>query len=427
MLHNKNKSSDLKRSKIDLLIEGIDFDALSGSPKVNNCIFSQINVCHSCNSDDLYEDTTQGILLCQNCGQILDELIDHNPEWKNYEDTVGENARCGAQINTLLPQSSLGTSISGSYRSRLKIIQGWNSMPYRERSLNNEFKKIHAICQKLGASKCIEDDTKIMYKIASESKHESGKNKGKKVITRGKNRISISAACMFRACEKKGMIYTPKEIADCYNISYADINHGIKKLRKLLEPTQFTKNNVNIPNQFIKRYCNNLKMLSSHTEEAMQIANNIEKIGIASAHNPYSLAAACILFVAEIHKLKHITTEKLAKEFNVSETTIIKTFKKIKKYKDILPNDNMANDLAKKINESDDDEIPEEIKKQMILFGILPDDSKKETKQTLKNINIGQSDDESDDDISLDSDTDDDEEYDVNSEYEKNNTKKKQK
>jgi transcription initiation factor TFIIIB Brf1 subunit/transcription initiation factor TFIIB len=367
-----------KQSNFIKLLEGIDFDAINGSSEVNNYNkdkkYTGRNKCSECESDELIEDHSGGILVCKICGQVLDQILDYNPEWKQYDDG-DNNARCGGAINPLLPTSSLGTSIAGAFKNRMKTIHGWNQMLYKERSLNNEFKKIHHVCQKYNILKCIEEDTRIMYKMASECKHKEGKNFGKFIITRGKNRVSISAACLYFACVKKGITYTPREIADFYEIKYSEINRGIKNLRKLISSTFTAKSNLCLPSQFIKRYCNNLKILNCYAEEAVDVALNIEKLNIATEHNPYSLAAACILFVAENHKLKHVTRKRLAAEFDISDVTINKTYKKIEIYKDIIFDKNKTENLSKKsiAYEKEDNDIPPEILEKMKQYGVIPD------------------------------------------------------
>jgi transcription initiation factor TFIIIB Brf1 subunit/transcription initiation factor TFIIB len=403
---NDNIDSNLKsflnkQSNFKKLLEGIDFNVINGSSEVNNYNKNNKNTSHNkcseCGSDDLIEDHVGGILVCKICGQVLDQILDYNPEWKQYDDG-DNNARCGGAINPLLPTSSLGTSIAGAFKNRMKTIHGWNQMLYKERSLNNEFKKIHYVCQKYNILKCIEEDAKIMYKMASECKHQEGKNFGKFIITRGKNRVSISAACLYFACVKKGITYTPKEIADFYEIKYSEINKGIKNLRKLINSTFTSKSNLSLPSQFIKRYCNNLKILNCYAEEAVNVALNIEKLNIATEHNPYSLAAACILFVAENHKLKHVTRKRLAAEFDISDVTINKTYKKIEVYKDVIFDKNKTEILSKKsiLYEQEDTEIPPEILEKMKQYGIISDcqmenesksNSEEEIKEKIK-INI---------------------------------------
>src|SRR5439155_1252199 len=98
-----------------------------------------------------------------------------------------------------------------------------------------------------------------------------------------------------------------------------------------------------------------------------------ERLNIATEHNPYSIAAACILLVVETRKIKHITKKKLAEEFNISDATINKTYKKIEEYKNIIFDDKKVDEACKKSDNQNivSDDIPDEIKEKMKLFGIL--------------------------------------------------------
>ena len=109
---------------------------------------------------------------------------------------------------------------------------------------------------------------KHSWQLFFEKPGEKGENKDKFIITRGNNRIGISAACMFFACQKKGMIYTPKEIAEFYEIKYAEINKGIKKLRTLINIQLIVPTNVTGElNKFIRHFCDNLKIMNIHTDD----------------------------------------------------------------------------------------------------------------------------------------------------------------
>lgn len=368
---SKNYISTINNSNFNKFFEGIDFGMEDEFTEVNNSD-NNMNRCPECKNDKLIEDQSQGTVVCCTCGHVLDQILDYNPEWKQYEDTEN-NARCGGEINTLLPLSSTGTSIAGHCKSRIKVIHGWQAMPYKERSLHIELKKIQDICQKNNILKCAEIDAQFMYKMASECKHKFGKNAGKYIITRGINRVSISAACVYFACIKRNMTYTAKEIAEYYGITLYQINKGIKNLRKLLIDKEKLKSDVSLPSQFIRRYCNNLQILTKHTDEAIKIATIVENMDIASEHNSYSLAAACILLVSDIYKLKHVTRKKLAAEFDISDVTINKTFKKIEIVKDIYLNNEQ---VEKKDNTEiiSDNDIPDEIVEKMKLFGVITPD-----------------------------------------------------
>jgi transcription initiation factor TFIIIB Brf1 subunit/transcription initiation factor TFIIB len=336
----------------------------------NNKLKTTIPICETCEFSNFINDITNGIIVCGNCGQVLEEIIDCNPEWKNYEEdsSVG---RCGMPINVLLPQSSLGTSVQGMLPNRLKILHQWNSMPYKERSLNNVFKKIIEICNKHGILKCIEDDAKIMYKIASETMRK-GNNKNKLVITRGINRTSIIASCIFFACKRKNMTRTPKEIADMFHLTLVEMNRGCKNFLKLINLKNFDMNmGISSAEHFIKRHCNKLMLKTIYTEKALQIAKNIDNLNIASVHTPPSLAAASILLMAEVNGLNTITKKKLSIEFEVSEVTISKTFKKLEQYKEIICNNKISDDIIEKIDlTNNSNEISDVLLERMKKFGI---------------------------------------------------------
>ena len=346
------------------------------------------NECSNCDGTNFVEDYSQGIVICTKCGEVLRTIFDQNPEWKQYDDDDKAGARCNQVFNVLLPQSSLGTSIGGYVNSRTKRLHGWVQMPYKERSLNNEFKIIHEICQKAGILKCVEDDTKIMYKMASECKHQTGPKAGKQVITRGVNRKSIVAACLFFACVRKGITRTSKEIALLWGINESDMNKGRRNLQKLFKIKDKAKKamlntETSKPEHFIKRYCNSLQIKNQYVDDALRIAINVEKLNITSSHTPCSSAAASILLMAEINKLEHITKKKLASQFEISDSTIFKTYKEMEPYKHILTNNESTNEI---ISQIDKDmvvqEIPEEVIERMKKFGI---EHTQHTKQTKTN------------------------------------------
>jgi len=373
-------------SKLNKYIDDMDFDdtttfqsIMGDIDKYNKNKIQRIESCTNnlCGSVRIIEDYSNGIVVCQDCGQVLDGVVDINPEWKQFEEEDKANGRCGLPINKLLPQSSLGTTISGYGKNRLKTLHGWNSMPYTERSLNNEFKKIQDRCSKAKILKCIEDDAKIMYKMISECKHNKGKNTGKFIITRGINRLSIVAACLFYACVRKGMTRTSKEIASLFDISSVEMNRGCKSFLKLLKIRNFNTNmGTSKPNHFIISHCNELQISNQYIEQTLKIVRNIERLNIASVHTPFSIAAASILLMADTNNLTHVTKKKVSINFDISEVTVSKTYKKIEKYKNILIDDTMVDNILNKIaDDANDASTSPEIIERMKKFGMIDSDN----------------------------------------------------
>ena len=106
---------------------------------IDNKQKQNVKTCQNCNKTDLIEDTSKGILICK-CGQVVDILIDTSEEVRMCDT---EDAKNGMYYNRLLPQSSLCMTINT--RGKLKKLHIWSAMPYKERSDNLMFKKIHNI------------------------------------------------------------------------------------------------------------------------------------------------------------------------------------------------------------------------------------------------------------------------------------------
>ena len=347
-------------------------------------IIINTNKCEQCNSTRIINDGTLGVKQCINCGYIIERLFDCTQEWSNFEDK-NETARCSTIFNKLLPQSSMGTNIVGS--GKIKMLHKWNAMPYNERSLSNVFKIIHEKCVISAIPKRIEDDAKIMYKMVSESKHTGGINIGKRVITRGINRESIIAASVFFACRRNNITRSPKEIATLFELYKTDLNKGTKNFIKLLRAgNNHFDMGISEIKDFVKRKCDELNLITEYTEQAMTIANNLDKLNIASNHTTYSLAAASILLVGNLNNLD-ITLSKVARIFDISDITIIKTYKKIEKYKNIIQNNSIVELNIKNIN-TIDKELQKKINDKMVEFGLTSKDINIDKSVILSKINL---------------------------------------
>ena len=329
--------------------------------------------CPECGSTDFIEDYTKGIILCT-CGQVVDTVFDNGMEKRNYDGDDGETVRCGIVHNRLLPQSSLGTTVTA--KGKLKKLHIWNSMPYKERSDNIMFKRIHAVCVAHKISKKIEDDSKILCKRVSGTVHRSGKNKGKPIITRGFNRSGIVAGCLFIACRRNDETRSTKEIAVYFEIDERDVNKGIRSLLDILDDDNIVKDiGTSKVVHFVPRKCDELHIKMKYSKMAMTIANNIDRLSVASNHTTYSLAAAGILLMADINGLKSITKKRLSKTFcGLSDVTIGKTFKQIKELRTILIDDAKVDEICKDIiRQKNKRAISEKVWNQMNRFNVSTD------------------------------------------------------
>ena len=139
--------------------------------------------CASCGSAKMMVE--QGQHVCCDCNVIQSRVISTGAEWRFYsaEDGRGDDpTRCGMPTNHLLPKSSLGSMVGGRWNDnrdhrRLRQFQMWNSMPYWERTLYYVFERLTNNANHAGIPAKVLDDSKVLYKTASEKKISRGDNK----------------------------------------------------------------------------------------------------------------------------------------------------------------------------------------------------------------------------------------------------------
>jgi transcription initiation factor TFIIIB Brf1 subunit/transcription initiation factor TFIIB len=340
--------------------------------------------CPTCFSSEFIEDTSSGYIICQ-CGQVISNIYDYRSEVRIYDDdSKTDNLRCNKVTNVLLPQSSLGTRLPNNIKGSLKKLQAWSAMPYRERSLYNDFKKINSCCDKLGFKKNIQESANIYYSIAKSCKYTEGLNIGKFIITRGKNNRGIQAGSICIACKKNNTPFIAKNIYEHFKLNIKELNNGVKTILELLKIKEFAIDVSSLKSEaYIKKYCMDLNVKEDLMNQAIKISKNINKLNLASEHNQFSIAATSMLVMGENNNIPSMTKKRLREMFGVSEVTISKTYKKIEKIKHILSDDIAVEKVIVKIKqaeEDDDEEIDPIILERMKKFNIKPENTETKVK-----------------------------------------------
>jgi transcription initiation factor TFIIIB Brf1 subunit/transcription initiation factor TFIIB len=225
-------------------------------------------------------------------------------------------------------------------------------MVYKERSLNVVFEQITQICSKNNIPKIIVDTAKILYKKISDCKHKNGNNIDKQIIIRGENRISIIAACLFRACEMNKNPRNVKEIAEMFGLEEKKVTRGKKQFDKIMKNVddnslRLDQMKTNTPEDFIRRHASKLKISKNNTDIAVRIAHNCCKMKLASDHNPQSIAAGSVLLMVNYRDLD-IEKKRIAKLFGTSDVTVSKIYNKIAPFVDALVDDDATNHIIEK-------------------------------------------------------------------------------
>ena len=165
--------------------------------------------------------------------------------------------------------------------------------------------------------------------------------------------------------------YKIKKGLAIFDLDYTDITKGCKLFKKLAKLKQLDcKLNPSTPEQFILRYCNELKIKYEFTQQAVKIAQNVQKLAIAAVHTPLSLATGSIYLMINLNKL-NISKKTIADKFDVSQVTISKTFRKLEPFANILVNDIICDKLGSYIKIYQENTIfDERLKIKFIRFDI---------------------------------------------------------
>src|SRR5579885_1636048 len=85
--------NDLDEDELFELLDQIDYEKENKEIDEfeKEFIKSETIFCKKCDSiDKIAEDTSQGILVCMECGSVISDLFDNNPEWKQYAGDDGK-------------------------------------------------------------------------------------------------------------------------------------------------------------------------------------------------------------------------------------------------------------------------------------------------------------------------------------------------
>ena len=333
---------DIDILDLDMLLDAFTEKKRQGKSKHVEYI-ENADSCSHCGNKEL--NTIDGAMVCISCGTINDSLIDYNAEWRFYgsdDSKFSDPTRCGMPTNDLLPQSSLGSTISFKRREsyqmrRIRTNHQYNAMPYKERSLYNVFETIKIQALNHGIPNCIIEEAKNLYKRIADKK-----------ISRGSNRKGIIASCIYKACVIHSSHRTPQEIADIFNISTTCLTRGCKNFENIMNMNeeevvvQPLESSSSI--DFIRRFCSHLNIGSNIYRICYYVCQKAEEYNLVSKCIPPSIAAGSIFLVITLlnnggEKIK-VSKKDISDKCKISEVTISKCYKELLKYHEhLLPKD----------------------------------------------------------------------------------------
>lgn len=298
----------------------------------SNNIF-QDNRCNVCNSTSfIYEES----IICENCGNIIGDIINHDKEWKYFGNNDGKQSadpsRCGMIANTILPSSSLSTTISGKNNCETyRKLHIWNSVPTNERSIITTMKDFQEKGRTMEVTASVIDRAQTIY--TSISTHNCAN------VKRGKPRQGIIASCMIQSANDRNEKINEKNVCQLYGLTPKNITTGCKQLKETLfhrDREYFDKMKPPNTTDIIEGYSAALSISEMYKPSMIRVAKLANLLGISSENIPKSTAIASIYLVGQYYQIKHLTKSFIAKECCISEVTITKVYKNLNIFKNFL-------------------------------------------------------------------------------------------
>jgi transcription initiation factor TFIIB len=287
--------------------------------------------CPECGSNHLSKDYSRAELVCCDCGLVIDEdLIDHGPEWRAFDSEQHEKrARTGSPMTYTIHDKGLSTMISwknkDSYgksipnrnRAQLFRLRKWQRRirisNATERNLASALSILDRMASSLGLPRTVRETAAMIYRKAA-----------LRNLIRGRSIESVTAASLYAACRQCHVPRTLDEIAQAANMSRKEIGRNYRYVSrelglKLLPTT---------PQDYISRFCSELKLSSDAQEKVMEILKEAANAELTSGRGPTGIAAASI-YVASILCGERRTQREVSEIAGVTEVTIRNRYKEL--------------------------------------------------------------------------------------------------
>lgn len=260
----------------------------------------------------------EGEKVCEKCGLIVCPVIDEGAEWRNYEDSKGEDqCRTGFTTSELLPEASYGSVMSykGIGNSKeLKALQRlscWSMSSNSQRSWMGIFDAIQMSCSRVGLPKAVIMDACALYKQMEDAQK-----------VRGETRRALMGGAVFVACRNHGAPRSHEEISKMFLVN-------IRSLCKAITQYSDTDNTV-LQTQIgiAERLCATLNLNDTQRDKVMEMLYEIStKSEDDFEHTPKTIVAGVVAHVMGL-KTK-VSMKPVSEASGVSALSIHKIVAKI--------------------------------------------------------------------------------------------------
>jgi transcription initiation factor TFIIB len=292
------------------------------------------NHCSSCHTLLNNDQTSDGFLVCTQCGLVKEMCIDMNAEWRCFHSSNGIKetvVRCGTPTFTLMgTEPPLNTYYRGNDK-RLHRVHQWINVSAKERILHQVYKDYEQIGLTYDLSKdIVTTATELYNKLHTEMEQ---RNCG---VKRCSVKQGLKAACLYFACKQTDAPRERREIATMFGNSTRIITKGCNSFLNIMKGDYIYMEPFK-PQDFVTRYSQAMGLPFAYQLKLLKIVNYVSKLEILADKSPTCITSACIYFLSTCLNLGY-TKQTISDKCGISQSTMLKIYNNLIPHKDELCN-----------------------------------------------------------------------------------------
>ena len=296
-------------------------------------------ICERCQAKDTFiEDHIEGIVVCTNCGLVLEEnIIADEYEKRTFESDNNEIKRVGP------PTRPEQATESGTY---LVIRENGHTQKRtiytKQTKIFKNYKRIHNILSSAEVFPNLIEKTKDEYKELAKIKNFQGRNL---------NHIII--ALYYYICRKEKMAKTFKDVANMFpSVTERQIKKAFNDIKSDVVDYDDEDELISMEKNFIKMYIERDESKYEAKMLSYKIIKNINNNAVLEGKSPITVAGLSLMLS---YKLLNDNSDNFKDFFStfVTKATLKRAFEQIKNNLDIVvPNEymNKIEDLKKSMD-----------------------------------------------------------------------------
>lgn len=272
-----SRYSDMSNAELDKVIALFKTPAIPAKlPAVGSCVS-----CHGVKVKLLH-----GALICQDCDAMCGSYIDSLPEWRSTpQDGAKHMERCGVVGSDLYTGSNLGCTMSTSRADQRMVVrlQSWSGMVPRDRVLYNRLSDMSRHAPRARVPHAVFHLAQRLYKIINDL-----------LTAKGTRRAGLMEGAVYESFRACGVSRSTSEIAALFDTPVEIVVKGCKRVASNL----LNSHECSRPQHFAMRFASELLLNEESTECLEPFINAVERLGVLCESKPPTVAATCLVIVA---------------------------------------------------------------------------------------------------------------------------------